>query len=67
MVDALVDAGVNLNDRDDEDEATPLMLASQNGHHQIVVGLLALGAQVDATMKGRRTALGLALPSRGTA
>lgn len=60
MVDALVDAGVNLNDRDDEDEATPLMLASQNGHHQIVVGLLALGAQVDATMKGRRTALELA-------
>ena len=57
MVEALLDAGVAINERDDEDEATALMLACQNGHHPIVATLVTLGADVGATMKAKKTAL----------
>ncbi|XP_072018517.1 transient receptor potential cation channel subfamily A member 1-like isoform X2 [Amphiura filiformis] len=50
---------VPLND-DDIDDMTPLLLASQNGHHHVVKYLIKMGADIESRNDDRRSALALA-------
>ena len=47
-VTALLDACPGPLNDDDADDMTPLLLASQNGHHRVVRFLLRMGADIES-------------------
>ena len=57
-------AGANVNAANNRYGAPPLMLASQNGHAEVVKLLLAAGANVNATANNGSTSL-MAASSNG--
>ncbi len=61
MVEKLLASGLHPDalesDDEDEDMVTPLMMAAQGGHADVLRALLAAGAAVDGPVKGYETAL----------
>ena len=65
-VSTLLSEGVNVNERDEGAERTPLMWAAQIGSVSIVQSLLNHGASINARDDFGNTALDLALGKRNT-
>jgi ankyrin repeat protein len=60
LCEALIEAGANVDGRDEaEEEPTALMLSARHGHAKVAERLLASGASPNASMRGGRTALSL--------
>ena len=56
----LLDAGSRLNEPDDDDNCTPLMLAIFNGYEEVALELLQRDLEADIHVKNGRTALHIA-------
>ncbi|HEU0049657.1 MAG TPA: ankyrin repeat domain-containing protein [Nitrososphaera sp.] len=63
---SLIDAGANVNAREEEGE-TPLMYAAVEGHTEIVLLLLSRGAEINSVSINEETALGRAASMGRTA
>ncbi len=60
VVNALLDAGADVNQRSEDAGVTPLLAAIQSEHEEVVRTLIAAGADVDAADRARKTPLKVA-------
>ena len=57
----MIKLGLNINKPDDDDGTTPLQWAAEFGHHDIVIGLIELGANVNHFDYKKHTPLCMAI------